>query len=146
MIFIMILLTHSLFNKSPISYSEIYVPDPSHFVHTSLLDGAQPSEFQDVFLAKSSPLVSYHLPYLIPCASAAPPLFFALILRASLKILNIIIFPPYILLPQRILYQYIPMSLLLCLYVISWSLWNLYQPMEPIHSYSLILCLLYVPT
>ena len=38
-------ITHSLFSKSPILDSEIYVPYPSHFVHTSLLDGAQPSEF-----------------------------------------------------------------------------------------------------
>ena len=45
-------ITRSLFSISPILYSEIYVPDPSHFVHTSLIDGAQPSDFQDVFLAK----------------------------------------------------------------------------------------------
>ena len=32
-------ITHSLFSKSPILYSHIYVPDPSHFLHTSLLDG-----------------------------------------------------------------------------------------------------------
>ena len=30
------------------------MPDSSHLVHTSLIDGAQPSDFQDVFLAKSS--------------------------------------------------------------------------------------------
>ena len=30
------------------------MPDSSHVVHTSLIDGAQPSEFQDVFLATSS--------------------------------------------------------------------------------------------
>ena len=30
--------------------------DPSHIVHNSLIDGAQPSEFQDVFLAISSPI------------------------------------------------------------------------------------------
>ena len=36
---------HSLFSKSPILYYEIYVPDPSHFVYTSLLDGAKPSDF-----------------------------------------------------------------------------------------------------
>ena len=37
-------LTHSFFSKSPILDSEIYVPDPSHLVHTSLIDGAQPSD------------------------------------------------------------------------------------------------------
>ena len=42
------LITHSLFSKSLILDFEIYVPDPSHFVHTSLIDGAQPSDFQDV--------------------------------------------------------------------------------------------------
>ena len=36
------------------------MPYPSHFVHTSLIDGAQPSDFQDVCLAKSS------LIYVIP--------------------------------------------------------------------------------
>ena len=41
-------ITHSLFSKSPILDSEIYVPDSSHLVHTSLIDGAQPSDFQDV--------------------------------------------------------------------------------------------------
>ena len=44
-------LTHSLFSMSSILDYEIYVPDPSHFVHTSLIDSAQPSDFQDVFLA-----------------------------------------------------------------------------------------------
>ena len=48
--------THSLFSISPIFDSEIYVPDPSHFVHTSLFDGVQPSVFLDAFLAKSSPI------------------------------------------------------------------------------------------
>ena len=33
-------ITHSLFSKSPILDYEIYVPNPSHFVHTSLIDGA----------------------------------------------------------------------------------------------------------
>ena len=47
-------INHSLFSKSPILYSEIYVPDSSHLVHTSLIDGAQPSVFLDVLLAKSS--------------------------------------------------------------------------------------------
>ena len=49
-------ITHSFFYKSPILYSDIYVRDPSHFVHTSLIDGAQPSVFLDVCLAKSSPI------------------------------------------------------------------------------------------
>ena len=47
-------LTHSLFFIYSILYSEIYVPDLSHFVHISLIDGAQPSVFIDDFLAKSS--------------------------------------------------------------------------------------------
>ena len=47
-------LTHSLFYMSSILDSEIYVPDPSHFVHNSLIDSVQPSDFQDVFLAISS--------------------------------------------------------------------------------------------
>ena len=38
-------ITHSLFSKYPILYYDIYVPDSSHLVHTSLIDGAQPSEF-----------------------------------------------------------------------------------------------------
>ena len=38
-------ITHSMFSKSPILYSEIYVPDSSHLLHTSLIDGAQPSDF-----------------------------------------------------------------------------------------------------
>ena len=46
-------IAHSLFSKSPILDSDIYVPDPSHLVHTSLIDGVQPSEFQDACLAKS---------------------------------------------------------------------------------------------
>ena len=46
-------LTHSLFYMSSILVSKIYVPDPSQFVHTSLIDGAQPSDFQDVCLSKS---------------------------------------------------------------------------------------------
>ena len=37
-------ITHSLFSKYPILYSEIYVPDSSHLVHTSLIDGVQPSD------------------------------------------------------------------------------------------------------
>ena len=47
-------ITHSLFSKSPILDSKIYVPDSSHLVHASLIDGAQPSDFQDVCLATSS--------------------------------------------------------------------------------------------
>ena len=47
-------ITHSLFSKSPILYFEIYVPYYSHLVHTSLIDCAQPSDFQDFCLATSS--------------------------------------------------------------------------------------------
>ena len=50
----MIILSPIHFSKSPILDSKIYVPDSSHLVHTSLIDGAQPSDFQDVCLAKSS--------------------------------------------------------------------------------------------
>ena len=32
------IITHSFFSKYPILDSEIYVTDPSHFVHTSLID------------------------------------------------------------------------------------------------------------
>ena len=38
-------LTHSLFSMYSILDSKIYVPDPSNFVHTSLIDGAQPNDF-----------------------------------------------------------------------------------------------------
>ena len=38
-------ISHSLFSKSPILDSEIYVPESSHLVHTSLIDGVQPSNF-----------------------------------------------------------------------------------------------------
>ena len=38
-------ITHSLFSKYPILDSDIYVPNSSHLVHTSLIDGAQPSDF-----------------------------------------------------------------------------------------------------
>ena len=41
-------ITHSLFSMSSILHSEIYVLDPSHFVHTCLIDGAKPSDFQYV--------------------------------------------------------------------------------------------------
>ena len=40
--------THSLFSIYPILDFEIYVSNPSHFLHTSLIDGAQPSVFLDV--------------------------------------------------------------------------------------------------
>ena len=36
---------HSFFSKYPILDYDIYVLYPSHFLHTSLLDGTQPSEF-----------------------------------------------------------------------------------------------------
>ena len=35
-------ITHSLFSIPPILNSKIYVPDSSHFVHTSLIDGVNP--------------------------------------------------------------------------------------------------------
>ena len=38
-------ITHSFFSKSPILYSKIYVPDSSHLLHTSLIDGAKPNDF-----------------------------------------------------------------------------------------------------
>ena len=41
-------ITHSFFSKYPILDSEIYMPDSTHLFHTSLIDGAQPSDFQDV--------------------------------------------------------------------------------------------------
>ena len=66
-------ITHSFFSKYPILDSEIYVPDPSHFVHTALLDGAQPSDFQDLCLAKSSPSNVFPLTILDPiclCSSS----------------------------------------------------------------------------
>ena len=44
-------LTHSMLFMSSIMDFEIHMLDLSHFVHTSLIDGAQPSDFQDVFLA-----------------------------------------------------------------------------------------------
>ena len=48
-------LTHLVFSMSSIMDSEIHMPNLSHVVHTSLYDGAQPSDFQGVCLAKSSP-------------------------------------------------------------------------------------------
>ena len=47
-------LTHSIISMSSIMDYETHMPDLSHFVHASLLDGAQPSDFQDVNLANSS--------------------------------------------------------------------------------------------
>ena len=57
-------LTHSVFSMSSIMDSESHMPYLSHFVHTSLIDGAQPNEFQDVCLAKSSPISGMPLPIL----------------------------------------------------------------------------------
>ena len=45
-------LTHSVFSMSSIMDYEIHMPDLSHLVHASLLDGAQISEFMDVCLAR----------------------------------------------------------------------------------------------
>ena len=45
-------LTHLVFSMCSIMDSEIHMPDLSHFVHASLLDGVQPNEFRDVCLAK----------------------------------------------------------------------------------------------
>ena len=70
-------LTHSLFSISSVLDSEIYVPDPSHFVPTSLIDVVQPSDFQDVFLAISSPISVFPLTILISCDFAFLPLFLA---------------------------------------------------------------------
>ena len=44
-------ITHSLFSQSLILYFEIYVPDSLHLLHASLIDGAQPSDFQDYLLS-----------------------------------------------------------------------------------------------
>ena len=46
--------THPVFSIPSILDSEIYVPYLSHFVHTSLINGSQPSDFLDVFFARSS--------------------------------------------------------------------------------------------
>ena len=99
-------------------------------------------------------LVSSKLSYLIPCAFAAPPLFLALILRSSLNIFNITLFPPYILLPQRILYHFMLqkmiyflfMSLHMFLYVLFWIPWKIDQSMESLRLCSLILSLILFPT
>ena len=54
-------ITHSFFSQYPILDSEIYVPNPSHLLLTSLIDGAQPNDFQDVFLAISHPISVFPL-------------------------------------------------------------------------------------
>ena len=59
-------LTHSVLFVSSIMDYDIHMPYPSHFVHTSLLDGAKPSDFMDVFLAISSPLSVTSLTILDP--------------------------------------------------------------------------------
>ena len=51
--------------------------------------------------------VPYHLPYLISCDSAYPPLFLASILRAFLKIVNISFCPSII---QIFTYQFSPVA------------------------------------
>ena len=56
-------ITQSVFS---IMDSEIHMTDLSHFVHSSLLDCAQPSDFQDVCLAKSSPSSVFPLTILDP--------------------------------------------------------------------------------
>ena len=43
-------LMHSFFSMPSILDYEIYLSNPSHFVHNSLIDGVQPSDFQDVCL------------------------------------------------------------------------------------------------
>ena len=66
-------LTHLVFSMSSMMDFEIHMPDLSHFVHASLLDGAQPSDFQDVCLAKSSPYSVFPLTILDPmcfCSSS----------------------------------------------------------------------------
>ena len=63
---LILILTHLVFSMSSIMDSEIHMPDLSHFVHASLLDDAQPSDFQDVCLAKSSPFSVFPLTILDP--------------------------------------------------------------------------------
>ena len=81
-------------------------------------------------------LVSFYLPYLITCFFTSPHVFLESIPKASLKIS---FFSPIILLLEMIHYQSIPMILLICLYVFFWTPWKLNQPMDPMHSHSLIL-------
>ena len=45
-------LTHSVLSMSYIMDSEIHMPDLSHFVHASLLDGAQPGDFLGCLLSQ----------------------------------------------------------------------------------------------
>ena len=59
-------LTHLVFYMSSIMDSEIHMPYPSHFVHTSLLDDAQLIVFMDVFLSRSSPICVIPLTILEP--------------------------------------------------------------------------------
>ena len=59
-------LTHPVFSMSSIMDFEIHMPDLSHLVHASPLDGAQPSDFQDAYLAKSSPSSVFPLTILDP--------------------------------------------------------------------------------
>ena len=59
-------LTHSVLSMSSIMDSEIHMPDLSHLVHASFLDRAQPSDLQDVCLAKSSPSSVFPLTILDP--------------------------------------------------------------------------------
>ena len=59
-------LTHSVISMYSIMDYEIHMPHLSHFVHDSLLDGAQPSDFEDVFLAKLRPFSVLPLTILDP--------------------------------------------------------------------------------
>ena len=66
-------LTYLVFSMSSIMDSEMHMLDLSHFLHASVLDGAQPSYFQDVFLANSSPFNVLPLTILDPmrfCSSS----------------------------------------------------------------------------
>ena len=66
-------LTYSMFSMSSIMDFEIHMPDLSHFVHAFFLDGAQPSDLQDICLAKSSPSSVFPLTILDPmhfCSSS----------------------------------------------------------------------------
>ena len=59
--------------ESSIMDYEIHMPNLSHFVHASLLDGVQPSDFQNVCLAKSSASIVLPLTILDPicfCSSS----------------------------------------------------------------------------
>ena len=52
-------LTHSVFSMSSIMDSEIHMPDLSHLVHASPLDGAQPSDFQESAVVLFCDLLDY---------------------------------------------------------------------------------------